>query len=58
MNKLTSEDKRALTPLIHAHINPYGLFSLDFDQRLIIEVLKKKTDMKMQDRLLGYKETV
>lgn len=26
MNKLTQEDKRALTPLIHAHINPYGLF--------------------------------
>lgn len=37
MNKLTPEDKRALTPLIHAHINPYGLFPLDLAQRLIIE---------------------
>jgi TnpA family transposase len=37
MNKLTTEDKRALTPLIHAHINPYGLFPLDLAQRLIIE---------------------
>ena len=32
-NKLTPEDMRALTPLIHAHINPYGLFPLDLAQR-------------------------
>lgn len=35
-NKLTPEDKRALSPLIHAHINPYGLFPLDLYQRLMI----------------------
>jgi len=35
--KLTPEDKRALTPLLHAHINPYGLFPLDLNQRLTIE---------------------
>lgn len=35
-NKLTKEDKRGLTPLIHSHINPYGLFPLDLNQRLII----------------------
>lgn len=40
MNKLTPEDKRALTPLIHAHINPYGLFPLDLAQRLIIESMQ------------------
>jgi TnpA family transposase len=40
-NKLTAEDKRALTPLIHAHINPYGLFPLDLNQRLIIEQSKQ-----------------
>ena len=28
-NRLTLEDKRALTPLIHLHVNPYGLFLLD-----------------------------
>jgi TnpA family transposase len=39
-NKLTPEDKRALTPLIHAHINPYGLFPLDLYKRLIIEIEK------------------
>lgn len=35
---LTVEDKRGLSPLIHAHINPYGLFPLDLDQRLEIAV--------------------
>ncbi len=34
---LTVEDYRALTPLIYGHVNPYGLFWLDLDQRLLIE---------------------
>jgi TnpA family transposase len=34
--QLTKEDKRALSPLIHSHINPYGLFPLDLNERLII----------------------
>lgn len=34
MKKLTAEDKRALTPLIYAHINPYGLFPLNFEERI------------------------
>ncbi|HAU2407634.1 TPA: Tn3 family transposase, partial [Legionella pneumophila] len=33
-NKLTKEDKRALTPLIYEHVNPYGLFLLDLSTRL------------------------
>ena len=33
-NRLTFEDKRALTPLMHSHINPYGFFFLDMKQRL------------------------
>ena len=40
-HKLTDEDKRGLTPLIHNHINPYGLFPLDLTQRLIIEQPKQ-----------------
>ena len=36
----TTEDKRALTPLIHAHINPYGLFPLDLDKRLGLTVFR------------------
>jgi hypothetical protein len=36
--RLTPEDLRALTPIIHAHINPYGLFPLDLVQRLKFKV--------------------
>lgn len=35
-NRLTIEDKRALSPLIYAHINPYGIFKLDMNKRLAI----------------------
>lgn len=31
------EDMRGLSPLIYSHVNPYGLFALDFSKRLIIE---------------------
>lgn len=34
---LIVEDYRALTPLVYGHVNPYGLFQLDLDQRLQIE---------------------
>ncbi|MER5321717.1 Tn3 family transposase [Streptosporangium roseum] len=32
--KLTDEDRRALSPLFWAHVNPYGRFRLDMDSRL------------------------
>jgi hypothetical protein len=35
--RLTKEDLRALTPLIYAHIDPYGLFLLDMRVRLPVE---------------------
>ena len=35
--KLTTEDLRALTPLIYGHVNPYGIFRLDMDTRLSID---------------------
>jgi len=35
-DRLTFEDKRALSPLIYGHINPYGTFKLDMNQRLSI----------------------
>lgn len=38
---LTLADKRGLTPLLHAHINPYGLFPLDLSERLKIGLLKE-----------------
>jgi hypothetical protein len=35
--RLMKEDFRALTPLIYAHVNPYGLFLFDMRARLPIE---------------------
>ena len=35
--QLTTEDLRALTPLIYGHVNPYGIFRLDMDTRLPID---------------------
>jgi len=34
---MTPEDFRGLTPLIYAHINPYGQFDLDMEERILIE---------------------
>jgi len=36
MATLQPEDLRALTPLIYSHINPYGRFHLDLNERLAI----------------------
>ena len=33
-NKLTDTDKRAITPLLFGHVNPYGLFKLDMKERI------------------------
>ncbi|MGB5926739.1 MAG: Tn3 family transposase, partial [Cyclobacteriaceae bacterium] len=35
-NILTKEDYRALSPLIYAHVNPYGVFELNMEERLTI----------------------
>jgi Tn3 transposase DDE domain/Homeodomain-like domain len=35
--RMLPEDLRALTPLIYAHVTPYGTFRLDMNQRLAIE---------------------
>ncbi|PSB00454.1 Tn3 family transposase [Merismopedia glauca] len=32
--KLTETDKRAITPLIFSHVNPYGTFKLDLNERI------------------------
>lgn len=37
-NILQAEDFRALTPLIYTHVNPYGNFNLDMNERLPIEL--------------------
>ena len=50
-DKLTPEDLRALSPLIHAHINPYGLFPLDLNQRLLIEKISKEIERLISEKL-------
>ncbi len=35
---MTPEDFRALTPLIYTHINPYGNFDLNMDERIPIDI--------------------
>jgi len=35
--RLTKEDQRGLTPLIYSHVNPYGTFRIDLNERLRIE---------------------
>jgi Tn3 transposase DDE domain len=33
-DRLTLDDRRALSPLFWSHVNPYGRFTLDMDSRL------------------------
>ena len=35
--RMTPDDYRGLSPLVLAHINPYGVFSLDMDKRLALK---------------------
>ena len=37
LERMAPDDLRALTPLIYAHINPYGRFELDMRKRLHLE---------------------
>ena len=39
MQKMGPDELRALTPLIYAHVNPYGIFRLNMDERLSIEAI-------------------
>jgi len=36
--RLEQEDFRALTPLLYHHVNPYGLFELDMQSRLPLQM--------------------
>jgi TnpA family transposase len=36
-DRMETEDLRALTPLIYAHVNPYGRFELDMETRLPLD---------------------
>ncbi|MCH9763114.1 MAG: Tn3 family transposase [Gammaproteobacteria bacterium] len=36
LDKMELEDKRAITPLLHEHLNPYGIFLLNLETRLAV----------------------
>ncbi len=38
IKKMTPEDFRGLTPLFYHHVNPYGIFELNMDQRIPIKL--------------------
>jgi len=38
MKRMQPEDLRALTPLIYQHVNPYGIFNLDMNERIPIRL--------------------
>ena len=42
LEMMQPDDFRALTPLIWNHVNPYGLFQLDMNERLMIEKSSEK----------------
>jgi hypothetical protein len=35
---VTAADIRGLTPLVWAHVNPYGVFDLDMERRLDLDL--------------------
>jgi TnpA family transposase len=41
LERMTLADKRAITPLLNEHINPYGEFPLDMNSRMAIRVPQK-----------------
>jgi TnpA family transposase len=45
--KLTKEDKRAITALFYEHINPYGLFLIDLNQRITIDKFEAANDQRI-----------
>ena len=56
--RLTSEDYRALSPLIHSHFNPYGTFLLDLAKRLMIGIEDFNHDAKESNISQRKSETI
>jgi TnpA family transposase len=42
--RMTTEDWRALTPLLYAHVNPYGAFHLDLSARLPLDAPQEEAE--------------
>jgi hypothetical protein len=43
---MQAADFRVLSPLIYAHIDPYGRFDLDMGKRLLIEALAARSSLR------------
>ena len=54
-NRFTPEDYRALTPLFSGHINPYGLFPLDFSKRISIVSANLKCTSHLHEKCTSKK---
>ncbi|BAQ66945.1 hypothetical protein GM3709_3710 (plasmid) [Geminocystis sp. NIES-3709] len=39
MQRMNPNDLKALTPLIWSHVNPYGTFRLNLDERLPLKMV-------------------
>ncbi len=37
LNTMGERERRALSPLIYAHVNPYGTFKLDMKERIALD---------------------
>ncbi len=46
-DKLTKEDKRAITALFYEHINPYGLLLIDLNQRIPLDKFGAANDQRI-----------
>jgi Tn3 transposase DDE domain len=40
LSQLSEADRRALSPLLYEHVNPYGLFALDLNRPSLLEVAR------------------
>jgi TnpA family transposase len=54
---LTTEDRRALTPLIHTHITPYGFFVLDISHRIALKAPKNENNHDRSPTRTGIRTT-
>ncbi len=54
IDKLTKEDKRAINPLFFEHINPYGLFLIDLNDRIAIKQNFSKNVKVTNGRNISY----
>lgn len=53
-NYMTPDDFRALTPLVYMHVNPYGTFRLNMNERLLLESEEAKLTQNLSPHKLRH----